>query len=261
MSLEHKNALVTGAGSGIGRASAIRLAREGATVGLLDVDEDDLRETAAEIEQQGLGKCRQLVVDLTDVAALKSAIEGFGDEVGALHVVFANAGINGVWAPLEALTVEEFDRTVQVNLRGSFATIKYSWPYMKEEGGSIIITSSINGTRLFSNSGATAYSCTKAAQVAMGRMLAVELGPSEVRVNTICPGGVKTHISENTETRDLEHAKIPVKFPEGNTPLAHGGPADPERLADLVYFLASDASSHISGAEIYIDGAESLLQG
>lgn len=108
---------------------------------------------------------------------------------GRLDVVFANAGINGVQAPIGDLTPEEWDRTINVNLRGTFLTIRYTVPHLKKAGGgAIIVTSSINGTRYFANSGATAYAVSKAGQLAMVQMLAVELGPSNIRINAICPG-------------------------------------------------------------------------
>jgi len=92
-------------------------------------------------------------------------------------------------------------------------------------------------------------------------MVALELAPHKVRINTICPGAIKTNIGENTEQRNVEEVKIPVEFPEGEIPLTGDRPGTIEQVAELVLFLASDASSHISGAEIFIDGAQSLLQG
>ena len=95
----------------------------------------------------------------------------------------------------------------------------------------------------------------------LGRMLALELAPDKVRVNVICPGAIKTNIDENTERRDLEDVQIPVEFPEGKVPLTRGQPGTAEQVARLVLFLASDASDHITGTEVWIDGAESLLKG
>jgi NAD(P)-dependent dehydrogenase (short-subunit alcohol dehydrogenase family) len=174
--------------------------------------------------------------------------------------VFANAGINGVWAPIEELTPEEWDRTLGINLKGTFLTVKYAVPYLKRRGGSVIITASVNGTRIFSNTGATAYSCSKAGQVAFTKMVALELAPHKVRVNVICPGAIETEIDENTEKRDLERVKIPVEYPKGSQPLA-GKPGTSEQVARLVLFLASDDSDHITGTEMWIDGGESLLRG
>ena len=125
----------------------------------------------------------------------------------------------------------------------------------------VIITSSVNGTRNFSNSGATAYACSKAAQIAFTKMTALELAKDKIRVNTICPGAIETDIGENTDHRDLEHVQEPVDFPEGKIPLNEGKPGSSEQVAQLALFLASDAASHISGTPIWIDGAESLLKG
>jgi NAD(P)-dependent dehydrogenase (short-subunit alcohol dehydrogenase family) len=124
----------------------------------------------------------------------------------------------------------------------------------------VIITSSVNGTRIFSNTGATAYSCTKAAQVAFTKMVALELAKHRIRVNVICPGAIETNINESTEQRDLEEIREPVEFPEGSIPLTDGKPGSAEQVAQLVLFLASDASNHMTGTEMWIDGAESLLQ-
>jgi NAD(P)-dependent dehydrogenase (short-subunit alcohol dehydrogenase family) len=192
---------------------------------------------------------------------MQKAVQQTITEFGQLDVVFANAGINGVWAPLEELEPEEWDKTISVNLRGTFLTVKYAISHLKKRGGSVIVTSSVNGTRIFSNTGATAYSCTKAAQVAFTKMMALELAKHKIRVNVICPGAIETDIDENTEKRDIEREKEPVEYPEGEIPLTDGEPGSSEQVAQLVLFLASDASSHISGTEVWIDGAQSLLQG
>ena len=178
-----------------------------------------------------------------------------------LDIVVANAGINGVWAPIEQLEPHEFRRTVDVNLVGTFLTIKYAAPYLKANGGSVIITSSVNGTRKLSAPGATAYSASKAGQVAMMKMLALELAPHGIRVNAICPGTIETGIEKNTVLRGVKSEKERTIYPEGNVPLTGGRPGCPDDVAELILFLASDASRHISGTEIWIDGAETLLQG
>ena len=124
---------------------------------------------------------------------MEGAVEQMVERWGRLDVVFANAGVNGVWAPIEELEPEEW-RTIDINLSGTFFTVKYAVPHLKKRGGSVIITSSVNGTRIFSNTGATAYSCSKAAQVAFAKMVALELAPRKVRVNVICPGAIETKI-------------------------------------------------------------------
>lgn len=254
-------ALVTGAGSGIGHAAALRLAAAGAKVAVLDLNRRDLQVTCNEITRAG-GVALPLTADVSSVADVKRAFARLKRTWGWLDIVFANAGINGVWAALEKLRPAEWDRTIAVNLRGTFLTVKYALPLMKRRGGSIILTSSVQGTRIFSNSGASAYATSKAGQVAFGRMCALEFAAHHIRVNTICPGAIHTHIGARTTVRDsAQQLHLPAKFPKGTIPLTTGRPGSAEQIAELVYFLASDHASHITGTEVYIDGAESLLIG
>jgi NAD(P)-dependent dehydrogenase (short-subunit alcohol dehydrogenase family) len=258
--LAGKAALVTGAGSGIGRSSAQRLAAAGAHVGLLGRTEDELREVERAISDQG-GRAEVLVADVAREEQMEAAVAKFAKAAGRLDVVFANAGINGVWAPIEQLSPDEWRTTLDINLNGTFFTAKYSAPHLKRRGGSLIICASVNGTRMFSNTGATAYACSKAGQVALAKMLAVELGRDRVRVNVICPGAIRTDISENTEQRNLASVKQPVDYPEGSIPLTRGKPGDAEQIAEAVLFLASERSSHVNGTELWIDGGQSLIEG
>jgi NAD(P)-dependent dehydrogenase (short-subunit alcohol dehydrogenase family) len=261
MELQGKVALVTGAGSGIGRAAALRLAREGARVGVLSRTEEEIRKVADEIEAAG-GRALPLAADVADAEAMREAADRLAQAFGRLDIVFANAGINGVWAPLDELEPEEWDRTVEVNLRGTFLTLRYAVPHLKRAGGgAIVITSSINGTRTFSNAGASAYSCTKAAQVALCQMAALELAKHRIRVNVICPGAIDTEIDDNTDKRDLDEAREPVEYPQGKIPLTDGRSGTSDDVAELVLFLVSDRSRHITGTPVWIDGAQSLLVG
>lgn len=260
MDVSGKVALVTGAGSGIGRASAIMLARHGARVACLGRTPDELQRVVDEIAAAG-GEAIALSADISRPDELGRAVEEAVGRWGRLDIVLANAGVNGVWAPIEQLEVEEWEQTIAVNLTGTFLTVKLAAPHLRRRGGSVIITASVNGTRMFSNSGASAYATTKAGQVAFAKMIALELAKDRVRVNVICPGAIDTSIDDNTERRDLEAAREPVEFPAGEIPLTDGEPGSSEQVAQLVLFLASDASSHISGTEIFIDGAQSLLQG
>jgi NAD(P)-dependent dehydrogenase (short-subunit alcohol dehydrogenase family) len=260
MQLEGRVALVTGGGEGIGRATSLLLAREGARVAVLGRHRKNLDPVVRQIRKDG-GHAMSVVADIARVEPMQRAIDRIVEEWGRLDIVFANAGVNGVWAPIEELKPEEWDSTIATNLRGTFLTVKYAVPHLKRQGGSVIINSSINGTRIFSNTGATAYACSKAAQVAMAKMLALELAAQRVRVNVICPGAIDTAIDENTEKRDVEKVKTPVEFPEGGQhPLEHH-PGSSEQVARLVLFLASDASDHVTGTEIWIDGGESLIKG
>ncbi len=260
MQLSGKVAIVTGAGSGIGKAAALLFASQGATVGTIDHTPKEGQATIDEINQTG-GKGLATIADVSQPDQVQSAIDKIAQQFGKIDIVFANAGINGVWASIEELKPEEWDKTINTNLKGTFLTVKYAVPHLKQQGGSVVITASVNGTRIFSNTGATAYSCTKAAQVAFTKMMALELAKYKIRVNVICPGAIETNIQDNTQQRNLESIREPVEFPEGKIPLTEGEPGSAEQVAQLVAFLASDMASHITGTEVWIDGAESLLKG
>lgn len=259
LELSGRAALVTGASSGIGRATALLFAQEGAFVGLLGRDRSALQEVQGEVEKLG-GKGFVLVADITQADQVAAAVEQFVSAAGRLDVVFANAGINGVWAPLHEIQPEEWRRTIDVNLNGTFYTVRYAVPHLKR-GSSVVVCSSVNGTRIFSNPGATAYACSKGAQAVMVKMLAVELGRRGIRVNAVCPGFTDTDIQEKTETRDLEELDGFAQFPEGVIPLTGKEPAKPKQIAEVVLFLASDRSNHVNGTEIWVDGGESLVMG
>jgi NAD(P)-dependent dehydrogenase (short-subunit alcohol dehydrogenase family) len=258
--LQNKVALVTGASSGIGRAAALRLAQEGAKVGVLARSDDKIAAVADEIAQAGSAGLA-LDADVSQYDEVRRAVEQVIAKWGRIDIVFANAGANGVWAPIDELKPEDWRATIDVNLSGTFYTIKCCFDALKAQGGSVIVTSSVNGTRMFSNSGASAYATSKAGQVALTQMLALELAQHRIRVNAICPGMIDTPIHEKTKKRDLDEAQVPVEFPEGTVPLTQGKAGTPEQVAELVLFLASDRSNHITGTPIWIDGAQSLLQG
>ncbi|TNC71292.1 SDR family oxidoreductase [Rubellimicrobium roseum] len=261
MEFEGKVALITGGSSGIGRATVLRLAAGGCVVGVLGHGRDKVERVVSEVRQAG-GRALPLVADVTSAEEVQAAFEGLVGEFGRLDYLFANAGINGVWAPIDEITPEEWDRTIATNLRGTYLTLHYGVPHLKRAGGgAVVITASVNGTRIFSNAGATAYSATKAAQVAMTQMLALELAKFRIRVNVVCPGAVETAIDQSTTKRHEELAGEPVEYPEGEIPLTDGDPGTAEEVAELVAFLLSDRARHISGTPVWIDGAESLLVG
>lgn len=258
--LKDKVAFVTGAGSGIGKATAMKLAEEGAMVALVDLMDSRADDVRREIEEiHGPGKAIVTDTDVSDAVRLQEAFRETVGQFGKLDIVFANAGINGVVSPIEHLSEEAWETTLATNLRSTFLTVKYAIPHLKQNGGSIIITSSINGNRKFASFGMSAYATSKAGQLAFGKMAALELARYRIRVNVICPGAIQTNIDESTrKTSQLSEIEIPVYYPEGSKPLEKG-PGRPEQVADAVVFFASGESSHITGSELYIDGAESLL--
>jgi NAD(P)-dependent dehydrogenase (short-subunit alcohol dehydrogenase family) len=253
-------ALVTGAGAGIGKAIAKRLASEGARVGALDVQPVRAEATVAEITAAG-GAGLPLTANVAEPDQMKTAIDSLGNTFGHVDLVAANAGINGVWAPIDEIEPEEWAKTLDVNLKGTFLTFRYAVPWLKRQGGAAVVTASVHGTRIWSAEGATAYACAKAGQQTFARKMAVELGRDRIRVNTICPGYIDTQIGESTIRRDLEKIKLPVTFQGRPIPATQGASHQPEDVAELALFLLSGRASVISGTEVWIDGATSLVVG
>jgi NAD(P)-dependent dehydrogenase (short-subunit alcohol dehydrogenase family) len=261
MDLQEKVALVTGAGSGIGKACALRLAADGARVIVHAHKEDETHATVDAIEQAG-GEAFGITADLRDDKGFKAAIEGGIAVFGQLDIVVANAGINGVWAPIDELQPDEWDNTLNTNLRGTYLTLHYTVPHLKRAGqGSIIIISSINGTRVFSHGGASAYSTTKGGLLALGQMVALELAKHKIRVNVVCPGKIESSIGENTNARSGRESSEPADYPEGKIPLTDGKAGTGDDIAEMVAFLVSERARYITGTPVWIDGGESLLVG
>lgn len=252
-------AIVTGGGSGIGKATAIKLAKDGYNICIMDVKETRAESVKEEIEALGR-EAHVIDIDVKDEQRITNGFKEMETMVsGKVTVVAIIAGINGTVSPIEELTEEDWDATLDTNLKSTFLIVKHSIPHMKNHGGSIIITSSINGNRTFSNIGMSAYSTSKAGQVAFMKMAALELARYHIRVNAICPGAIDTNIGENTKPQgNLEEVKIHVEYPDGNQPLEKKA-GSAEQVAELIAFLASKKSNHITGTEIFIDGAESLL--
>ena len=259
MEFQGRVALVTGAGSGIGKATALRLASGGARVVVLSRTADEIEAVRDQIVGAG-GTALAVTADISHEAEMQMAVERVIAAYNRLDIVVANAGINGMWAPIDELTPDEWDKTIRINLRGTYLTLHFAVPHLKREGGAVVIVSSINGNRTFTTAGASAYSATMAGQVAMTQQLALELGKHRIRVNAVCPGAIETEIWDNTDKRNVEEAAIPVKWPEGQIPITGGKPGKSEDVAEVIAFLASDAARHVTGVPVYIDGGQSLLR-
>jgi NAD(P)-dependent dehydrogenase (short-subunit alcohol dehydrogenase family) len=255
-----KVALVTGAGSGIGKASALLLSSHGYAIGALGHTQEEIDATVRDIEANG-GRAIALLADIASETEMRNSVQDLVDNFGGVDAVIANAGINGVWAPIDDLKPDEWAKTIETNLTGTYLTIHVTVPHLKKAGGgSIVVVSSINGTRTFTTPGATAYTATKAAQVAMVQQLALELARHDIRINAVCPGEIDTSIEANTELRNEDETAIPVIWPDGQVPITGGKPGRSKDVAAVVGFLVSDGARHMTGAPLWVDGGQGLLR-
>jgi NAD(P)-dependent dehydrogenase (short-subunit alcohol dehydrogenase family) len=245
--LEGRGALITGAASGIGRASARRFAAEGAKVVCFDRAEA-VEETARLIGEAG-GTAIAVRGDASSEADVKAAIDKVVAEFGRLDVVFANAGVSGGWTPMEEVSPEFWIDVLKVNLIGPFLAIKHASPIMRAAGkGSIICTASVAGIR--SGAGGVPYSASKAGVINLVQTTANVLYGTNVRVNAICPGLIETGMTAPIYKAARERG-TDDKIGQLN-PLKRGG--EPDEIAGAALFLASDDSSYVNGQAIAVDG-------
>ena len=242
--LDNKVAIVTGAAGGIGKATAKRFLNEGASVLLVDLNEDALKATITELNNE---KASYFAANVGNEADTENYVQAAIKQFGKLDIFFANAGIEGVMKPIEEYPTEIFDRVYNVNVKGTFLGLKYAIPKITD-GGSIIITSSIGG--FGSSPFASAYVATKHAVMGLMRTAALELAPRKIRVNTVHPSQTNTRMMKNIE-KDLGDVKARETFAAA-IPL--GRYAEPEEIANMVYFLASDQSEFITGTTFRVDG-------
>jgi NAD(P)-dependent dehydrogenase (short-subunit alcohol dehydrogenase family) len=246
--LQGKRAIVTGAASGIGRASATLFAREGARVMIADWAEAGLEETRAKIAAEG-GTVLAQKIDAGKDADVAALVNRTVQEFGGLDIVYANAGISGSAYTFEDLTVEVFLETLRVNLIGPFLAIKYAGPHLRKSGkGSIICTASVAGIR--SGAGPIAYSASKAGVINMVTTAANTFRGSGVRVNAICPGLIETGMTK--PLFDYAKARGSTDRVGQLNPTLRAG--QPEEIAAAALFLASDESSYVNGQALPVDG-------
>jgi 3(or 17)beta-hydroxysteroid dehydrogenase len=255
--LAGKIALVTGAASGIGEATAFRLASEGASVAVTDVNAPGARRVAARIAKSG-GRSIWRKLDVTKEADWRAAIKAVQETWGHLNVLVANAGITFA-RPIANMTLRQWRRVMAVNLDGVFLGAKHAARAMRRRGGgNIVIVSSVSGIRAFA--GASAYGASKAALRLFTKAAALEYAADGIRVNAVCPAGVKTPIWratdmwKNLERKHRSEERIWKALGE-DSPL--GRFAEPQEVAACILFLVSDESSYVSGSELVIDGGGS----
>jgi NAD(P)-dependent dehydrogenase (short-subunit alcohol dehydrogenase family) len=246
--LDGKVAIVTGAASGIGRASAMLFAREGARVVIVDRDADGLNATEDAIVESG-GAAQMFVGDAGREADVKGYVARAIESFGALDIMYANAGILGAPVPILEQTVEQWLEILGTNLVGPFLAIKYAAAHMVGVGrGSIVLTASTAGLR--AGAGSAPYSASKAGVISLAQTAANSLNGTGVRVNAICPGLIETGMTQAMYEAARQRGTA-GKIGQLN-PLQRGG--SPEEIAAMALFLASDESSYVNGQAIAVDG-------
>lgn len=243
--LQHHIAVITGAGSGIGRAIALGYAREGAQVVALDADGDAAARTAADISDAG-GNARHFVLDVTDRAACR-AVAG---KVGRISILVNNAGIvrrNGMTGAAEAV-IRDWEDIIAVNLHGVFNVTHAFLESLRATKGRIVNIGSIQSFVHVRTPSSPAYTVSKHGVLGFTRALAAELGKDGVRVNAIGPGFIETPLNANTRTNNPEAVKMFID----HTPLGRAG--KPEDIVGPAIFLASDLSSYVTGSIVMADG-------
>jgi NAD(P)-dependent dehydrogenase (short-subunit alcohol dehydrogenase family) len=248
MELEGKVALVTGAASGIGRATALLFAQEGAAVAVVDLDEAGARALAQTIRDEG-GRAIALGCDVSRAADCQRAVGATVDAFGRLDVLFNNAGIIRR-ADVVGTTEEEWDRVMAVNVKSVFMMSKYAVPVMAARGGGAIVNTA-SGWGLVGGRNAVSYCASKAAVVNMTRAMALDHGPQHIRVNCVCPGDTDTGMLRE-EARQLNEDRAAFLADAADRPLGRVG--RPEEIARAVLYLASNASSFVTGTALVVDG-------
>jgi NAD(P)-dependent dehydrogenase (short-subunit alcohol dehydrogenase family) len=245
--LEGKSIIVTGAGSGIGRAATLLFAREGAKLVAVDRSEA-VKETVAQVTQAG-GHAHALMADAGSETDVKSFIAEAVQRHGRLDGIWANAGISGGLVPLAEQTVEQWQEILRINLIGPFLAVKYAMPHMVAQGsGAIVLTASVAGLK--SGASGHPYAASKAGVISLVQTTAYSLSGSGVRINAICPGLIETGMTKPVFERAKERG-TENKIGQLN-PLKR--PGQPHELAAAGLFLLSDESSYVNGQAIPVDG-------
>lgn len=243
-------ALITGAGSGIGRATAELFAIEGAAVAVVDLQEGAAKETVDKITVAG-GRAVAVAADVTDGAAIAAAVKRTVDELGRLDILYNNAGVGSKGSVADA-TEEDWDFCLAVNAKGTFLTSRAAVPHLAANGGGAIVNQG-SVAALVGVANFAAYCAAKGAVVAVTRSMAVDLAPRGIRVNVICPGTVFTPLMEPmlTARGDGDMAKG-LAMTEAKYPIGRLG--TPEEIAKVALFLASDDAAFVTGATFTADG-------
>ncbi len=257
MKLADKIALITGAGSGFGRATAILFGKEGAKIAVVDIAEKTGQETVKQIQQQG-GQAMFINADVSKAGDAEGMVKKTVDTFGKIDILYNNAGIPMSFTPVETITEQLWDRIQAVNVKGIFLGAKYAVPHMKKQGGGVILnTSSISGVR--PRPGLSAYSTAKAAAMMLTRALAIELAPFKIRANCINPGPAETPMLAKFMS---DQALPKEKYEEGKKRFLDTVPLGRfirvEDIAHAALYLASDEASLVTGVCLDVDGGRGI---
>ncbi|WP_042479383.1 SDR family NAD(P)-dependent oxidoreductase [Bacillus ndiopicus] len=252
MELANKVAVITGAGSGIGRASSIKLASLGAKVILVDFNQETGEGTLNLVKEQG-GEGIFIQADVSKSEDVQNYVNKAVETYGQIDIFFNNAGIIQKFAPFISVEESEFDRIMSVNVKGIFLGLKYVLKVMDEQGyGSIINTASTAGIR--AEHSVAVYSASKHAVVGLTKGAALEYAKKGIRINALCPGGVQTALTASVAEQFEQGGYIPEELPN----MRMGRYAAPEELAEMVAYLASDKASYMTGSIVVVDAGLTL---
>jgi NAD(P)-dependent dehydrogenase (short-subunit alcohol dehydrogenase family) len=243
-----KVAFVTGAASGIGRATAVAFASAGATVVVADVSDQGNRETAGLIEDQG-GRVLVVRCDVTSGQEVKAALDQTFDAFGRLDIAFNNAGVEQPVGPAAEVSEEEWDRILDINLRGVFLCMKHEIPLMLRQGGGAIINTS-SGAGVTAVKGQAAYTAAKHGVIGLTKAAALDYAQANLRINAVCPGIIDTAMMQRFTGDSAEGRQRVI----GQEPVGRMG--TPEEIAGAVLWMCSDAAAFVVGHALVIDGGQ-----
>jgi meso-butanediol dehydrogenase/(S,S)-butanediol dehydrogenase/diacetyl reductase len=250
-------AVVTGAATGIGRATAHALARDGYAVALVGRRAGPLEEVAAELRESG-AHATAAPADVTSPEQTAAAIGAAVERFGGIDVLVNNAGVDDT-APLLDESLEQWENTLRINLTGSFIATQVALPHLIERGGAIVNVASING--VLAGPGWTSYCVSKAGLIMLAKCVANDYGRQGVRANAVCPGWVRTPMGDSNMDevarehgidREGAYARVHRQHPLGR-------PAEPKEIADVIAFLASPRAAYVTGATVMVDGGTTII--